>query len=642
MAGASAPAVPGVRAASIDHFVWTPNPIAPTGSLAAQTDLSFAVQAYDASNAVLTGNSIYLTYSGLHASNATFIFAGSCDGEAGGQVTLSSTPVRCSPDGTTGYLSLHFYSGATLPNGGTETFTASADAAGSLATSDSYTFATIDHFVWTPNPIAPTGSLAAQVDTSFTVKAYDNSNAVIKGGSIYLTYSGHFASNHTAIFAGTCDGEVSGQVTLSSTPVRCTPDITTGALTLHFYSGATLPNGGTETFTASADAAGSLATSDSYTFATIDHFVWTPNPIAPTESLPADTDTKFTVKAYDAGNNVIRGIPVFLSYAGRFASNGTGIFAGQCDGQVSGSVFLSSTPLRCVPDLTTGALTLNFYSGFTLPDGGTETFTAAADASGSLATSDSYTYVGPPSIAKAFSPSTILTGGTSMLTLTITNPNAGAALTGTTFTDTLPAGVVVASPANLANTCGGIATATAGTNTVSLSGGAIAASASCAVSVTVTATTHGVKNNSVQVTSTNGGTGNTATAILSVFNPTDVAITKTHVGNFTHGQNGNYTIGVSNQGDIASSGLVTVKDTLPGFMTPVIATGTGWSCSWTMTQVTCTRSSSLAGGASYPSISLAVHVSPFGAGRWVNIAKVSGGGDTFNGNNLATDPTIVN
>jgi hypothetical protein len=60
-----------------------------------------------------------------------------------------------------------------------------------------------------------------------------------------------------------------------------------------------------------------------------------------------------------------------------------------------------------------------------------------------------------------------------------------------------------------------------------------------------------------------------------------------------------------------------------------------------MTQVTCTRSDSLPGGAAYPSISLTVHVSAFGVGRWVNVAKVSGGGDTFNGNNLATDPTVV-
>jgi uncharacterized repeat protein (TIGR01451 family) len=160
--------------------------------------------------------------------------------------------------------------------------------------------------------------------------------------------------------------------------------------------------------------------------------------------------------------------------------------------------------------------------------------------------------------------------------------------------------------------------------------------------VDVTAPTHGAKANTTgNVSSTEGGTGGTASATLTVLNPTDRAITKTHVGSFHAGQNGVYTIGVSNQGDVASSGLVIVKDTLPGFMTPVSASGTGWSCSRTMTQVTCTRSDSLAGGAAYPFISLTVHVSPFGAGRWVNIAKVSGGGDTFNGNNLATDPTVV-
>jgi uncharacterized repeat protein (TIGR01451 family) len=122
----------------------------------------------------------------------------------------------------------------------------------------------------------------------------------------------------------------------------------------------------------------------------------------------------------------------------------------------------------------------------------------------------------------------------------------------------------------------------------------------------------------------------------------DLAITKTHSGNFTHGQNGTYTINVSNAGGQPFSGQVTVKDTLPGVMTPVSAGGTGWSCNWTSTTVTCTRSGALATGASYPSISVNVHVSQFGAGRWVNVAKVSGGNDSSNANNVATDPTVVN
>src|SRR5207302_1312221 len=69
------------------------------------------------------------------------------------------------------------------------------------------------------------------------------------------------------------------------------------------------------------------------------------------------------------------------------------------------------------------------------------------------------------------------------------------------------------------NTCGGTATAVGGSGSVSLSAGTLAASASCTVSVDVQGTTAGVKNNSAQISSTEGGTGNTSNASLTVTAP---------------------------------------------------------------------------------------------------------------------------
>jgi hypothetical protein len=58
---------------------------------------------------------------------------------------------------------------------------------------------------------------------------------------------------------------------------------------------------------------------------------------------------------------------------------------------------------------------------------------------------------------------------------------------------------------------------------VSLSGATLAASGSCWFTVTnVTGTTLGMKNNSVQITSTEGGTGNTSNASLDVTPATPV------------------------------------------------------------------------------------------------------------------------
>ena len=132
--------------------------------------------------------------------------------------------------------------------------------------------------------------------------------------------------------------------------------------------------------------------------------------------------------------------------------------------------------------------------------------------------------VAPPSITKVFGRSVFPVNGTTTLTFTITNPNAGSGLSGVAFSDTLPAGLVVGTPNGLSNTCGGTVTATAGSGSVALSGGSIPASQSCTVQVNVRGTTAGVKNNtSGAVTSTEGGTGNTASASVIVALPPSLA-----------------------------------------------------------------------------------------------------------------------
>jgi hypothetical protein len=124
----------------------------------------------------------------------------------------------------------------------------------------------------------------------------------------------------------------------------------------------------------------------------------------------------------------------------------------------------------------------------------------------------------PPTLAKAFGASNILLHGMTSLTFTITNPATNTvALTGVAFTDNLPAGLVVANPSGLSSTCGGSATAVAESSSVSLSGATLPVNTSCTLSVNVTGTTAGMKNNTTEaVTSTNRGTGNTATASVNV------------------------------------------------------------------------------------------------------------------------------
>jgi LPXTG-site transpeptidase (sortase) family protein len=122
----------------------------------------------------------------------------------------------------------------------------------------------------------------------------------------------------------------------------------------------------------------------------------------------------------------------------------------------------------------------------------------------------------PPVIAKSFDATSILTGSSTNLRFTITNPTT-TTLNGIGFTDTLPGGLTVAT-STTSNVCGAGSTLTtnAGAGTISLSGGTLAAGAYCTFAVSVTGVTAGLKNNSVQVYSSNGGTGNTAAASILV------------------------------------------------------------------------------------------------------------------------------
>jgi uncharacterized repeat protein (TIGR01451 family) len=128
----------------------------------------------------------------------------------------------------------------------------------------------------------------------------------------------------------------------------------------------------------------------------------------------------------------------------------------------------------------------------------------------------------------------------------------------------------------------------------------------------------------------------------------DLRITKSHVGNFTQGQtNAQYTVTVRDSGNVATSGVVTMLDTLPAGLTPTAATGTGWTCGIVGQVVTCTRSDALASGGAYPAVTITSTVSGTAAATVTNTARTSGGTQPtghglLTGNDLASDPTTVN
>jgi uncharacterized repeat protein (TIGR01451 family) len=245
----------------------------------------------------------------------------------------------------------------------------------------------------------------------------------------------------------------------------------------------------------------------------------------------------------------------------------------------------------------------------------------------------------PPTIVKSFSSVNVGLNLSTTLTFTITNPNPAVDLTGVSFNDNMPAGLIIANPDSLTGTCdpGVITTAP---NNINLVGATILASSSCTFSVDVLAIATGNQVNTTDpVTSNEGGTGGTATASVAVITP-DLTITSTHTGNFTRPQTGaTYTLTVTNSGAVDTIALITVSDTLPTGLTATAIDGLNWIC--TLSPLGCTRGDTLLAGTSFEPITITVNVGNSAATSVTNTATVSGGGETDTSNDTASDPTQI-
>ena len=131
-----------------------------------------------------------------------------------------------------------------------------------------------------------------------------------------------------------------------------------------------------------------------------------------------------------------------------------------------------------------------------------------------------------PLFGKAFAPATVALGAVSTLSFSIDNSANVVDATGLDFSDNLPAGMVVATPANGSTTCtGGTLTAASGTTVVSYSGGMASAGAGCSVQVDVEAQAAGTLNNTTGDLTSSAGNSGPASASLTV-SGADIAISK--------------------------------------------------------------------------------------------------------------------
>ncbi len=254
--------------------------------------------------------------------------------------------------------------------------------------------------------------------------------------------------------------------------------------------------------------------------------------------------------------------------------------------------------------------------------------------------------VGYPDLTIAKSHTGNFTQGQTGATYTITVTNSGGSSTvGTvTVTDTLPASLTYV-PATIP----GWSCSAAGQVITCTSSNVVAAGAAfpaLTLTVNVSATAPASVTNNVSVSG--GGetnTGNNSASDATTINQiADMTIAKSHTGNFTRGSTGTYSLTATNSGTGATSGVVTVTDTLPAGLTPTgwsSTPGSGWSCNIVSQTVTCTNSNVRNAGASYPIISITVAVAQNAASSVTNTATVSGGGQVVTANDSASDPTTI-
>ncbi|TAN41829.1 MAG: DUF11 domain-containing protein, partial [Nitrospirae bacterium] len=241
------------------------------------------------------------------------------------------------------------------------------------------------------------------------------------------------------------------------------------------------------------------------------------NPVVVTDNLPAGltfvsaagTNWVCALNTPAAGDNVVGGSRMVCT---RTAANAIAANS-------------STNPITLTVAVAAGAV-----PGVTNPvsvSGGNE----PANNSGNNTDSDITAVYVTPQISKSFAPAAVFAGTPSTLTLTITNPATNSvALVDLAVTDPFPAGMSVAAVPNFSNTCGGTVSPgqSQGDTLIALTGGGpLAIGTSCTIQVDVVSTTTGARVNTTgAISSSNSGTGGTATATLTVNSPGVPVLTK--------------------------------------------------------------------------------------------------------------------
>ena len=228
---------------------------------------------------------------------------------------------------------------------------------------------------------------------------------------------------------------------------------------------------------------------------------------------------------------------------------------------------------------------------------------------------------------------------TGQYAITVTNVGNAATTGAITLTDALPAALTYSTSAG----AGWIVGPTT-PNVVATYAAALAPGDSTTFTLTVNVLPAAVPQTTNNVAVTTPGDTDPANDQsadpTTVIGAPDLVLAKVHTGNFTLGQNGNYTLRVRNAGVGPTTGTVTVLDSLPAGLSYVSGAGPGWAFANAGGVVTATNPGPIAAGDSLV-FTLTVNAGPASLGGVTNVANASTPGESDPTNGRALDPTNV-
>jgi hypothetical protein len=211
------------------------------------------------------------------------------------------------------------------------------------------------------------------------------------------------------------------------------------------------------------------------------------------------------------------------------------------------------------------------------------------------------------------------------------------------FTDALPAGLTVSNPNGLTSSCNGTAIATPGTGNISLGAGSISPSGSCTIAVSVTASsTDGIYTNvTSHVISSEGGTGNAASAIITVAHPPSISKAFSALA-IPAGGSVTLIFKIANPNTVVSFTGVAFIDTLPTNLSVSTPNGLIGSCGGgVITAAAGGTTISLTGASLAPgaSCTFSVNVTAGATGTFVNVTDPVTSDQTVPGNTASATVT---